>query len=73
MAMNKGTKGQAGSVDAAKLLKEGAMKPPEPAPSQISYNPYKYQDYKKIETKDSQMKLARGLGSNMGDETWEQA
>ena len=41
--------------------------------SQVSYNPYSQKDYKKIVKQTEDMKLARGLGHNMGDETWEQA
>jgi hypothetical protein len=37
-----------------------------------NYNPYSIKDYEKIK-KEMKEQLPRGLGSNIGDETWQKA
>ena len=40
----------------------------EETKTQLTYNPYKMKDFKKMQEKQSV--LAKGLGSNIGDDKW---
>ena len=43
----------------------------EETKTQLTYNPYKIKDFRKMQEK--QPNLAKGLGSNIGDERWQLA